>query len=45
MLGIRWQQSLVIDQPSLLFDPLLPAIGAGVRQDDRSPFAGQWRLR
>jgi hypothetical protein len=44
MVGLRRQQSLVIDEPRLLFDPFVPALGARVSQDEWSPPARKRRL-
>ncbi len=44
VLGLGRQKTLVVDEPRLLFDPLAPAIGAGVGQNRGAPFARQRRL-
>ena len=44
MLGLRWQQSLVIDESSLLLDPIVPAVDARVGEDQRPKPTRQRRL-
>src|SRR5262249_35417236 len=41
---LRRQQMLVVDQPRLFFDPLVPAIFTDAFQDERAPLTRQWRL-
>ena len=45
VLRLGRQQPLVVDQPGLLFNPLVPAVGAGIRENDGTPLPGQRRLR
>jgi len=44
MLGLGRQEPLVVDQPRLLLDPIVPALGASVSEDSRAPLAGQRRV-
>ena len=43
MLRLGWQQLLVVDQASLLFDPGVPAVGADIGMDALTPSAWQGR--
>jgi hypothetical protein len=45
MFSLSRAKPFMVDQPRLLFEPLVPARGASLGDDDWPPFTGQRRLR